>query len=109
MSGSVFKGLVGFLGAVFTVAFCTLVVPAFLESPNIIDALAAGFVNPFSTGFSIDAILCAAILIVWIIYEKSALNVRHGWIAVPLCLVPGVATAFAAYLLIRFGQVTANN
>lgn len=109
MSGSVFKGLVGFLGAAFTLAFCTIVMPAFLESPNIIDAFAAGFVNPFSTGYSIDAILCAAILIVWITYEKSALHVRHGWIAVPLCAVPGVATAFAVYLLIRFSQVTANS
>lgn len=107
MSGPVFKGLIGFLGAAFTLIFCIIVVPAFLESPDIIGAFAAGFVNPFSTGYSIDAILCAAILIAWIIYEKSALNVRHGWIAVPLCAVPGVATAFAVYLLIRFNQVVA--
>jgi hypothetical protein len=107
MSGPVFKGLIGFLGAAFTLVFCIIVVPAFLESPDIIGAFAAGFVNPFSTGYSIDAILCAAILIAWIIYEKSALHVRHGWIAVPLCAVPGVATAFAVYLLIRFNQVAA--
>ena len=107
MSGPVFKGLIDFLGAAFTLVFCIIVVPAFLESPDIIGAFAAGFVKPFSTGYSIDAILCAAILIAWIIYEKSALNVRHGWIAVPLCAVPGVATAFAVYLLIRFKQVAA--
>jgi hypothetical protein len=105
MSGPVFKGLVGFLGATFTLAFCIIVVPEFLESADIIDAFAAGFVNPFSTGYSIDAILCAAILIARIIYEKSALHVRHGWIVVPLCAVPGVATAFAVYHLIRFNQV----
>ncbi|WP_108814051.1 DUF2834 domain-containing protein [Loktanella sp. Alg231-35] len=105
MSDTVFKILVGTLGAVFALVFCIVVVPALLQSRDIVGAIAAGFVNPFSTGYSLDAIICAAILIVWIIYEKSALNIRHGWIAITLCAVPGVATAFAVYLLIRFKQV----
>ena len=108
MSDSVFKKLVGLLGATFALAFCIIVVPPLLQTMDIVGAFSAGFVNPFSTGYSIDAILCAAILIVWIVYEKSALGIRNGWIAIPLCAVPGVATAFAVYLLIRFNQVPAN-
>ena len=107
MSDTVFKVLVGFLGAAFVLTFCIIVVPPLLDSMDIVSAVAGGFVNPFSTGYSIDAILCAAILIVWIVYEKSALDIRHGWIAIPICAVPGVATAFALYLLIRFNQVKA--
>lgn len=101
MSQTVFKWIVGFLGAAFAIAFVAIVVPPLLETGDIIGAFAAGFVNPYSSGYSLDVILCAFILIAWVLYERSSLGVRHGWIAIPLCFVPGVATAFAFYLLLR--------
>jgi len=105
MSKSIFESLVTVLGAVFAVAFCIVVVPALIESGDIIGAFAAGFVNPFSSGYSLDVIICAFILFVWIIHERKALGIRHGWIAIPLSFVPGVATAFAFYLVIRSRQI----
>lgn len=105
MSKSVFEGLVAGLGVAFAIAFCIIVVPPLLESGDVIGAFAAGFVNPFSTGYSLDVFLCAAILFVWIIYERSAQGIKHGWIAIPLSFAPGVATGFAAYLIIRSRQL----
>ncbi|MEO1101311.1 MAG: DUF2834 domain-containing protein [Pseudomonadota bacterium] len=101
----VFECVVIALGVAFAIAFCVIVVPPLLESGDVIGAFAAGFVNPFSTGYSLDVFLCAAILFVWIIYERSALGIKHGWIAIPLSFVPGVATGFAAYLIIRSRQL----
>ncbi|WP_369010820.1 DUF2834 domain-containing protein [Klebsiella pneumoniae] len=31
-------------------------------------------------------------------------GIRHGWVALLLGVVPGVATGFAVYLLIRLNQ-----
>jgi hypothetical protein len=28
---------------------------------------------------------------VWVLYERSALGIRHGWVAIPLSIIPGVA------------------
>lgn len=75
--------------------------PALLESRDIVGAFAAGFVNPFSSGYSLDVILCAVILFVWIIYERRAIGIKHGWIAIPLSFAPGVATGLAVYLALR--------
>ena len=101
MSKRVYEALIIGFGGAFALAFAVIVIPALRESGDVIGAFAAGFVNPFSTGYSLDAIFCAMILISWMVYERSALGVRHGWIIAPLCFAPGVATAFAAYLLIR--------
>lgn len=109
MSKSTFEIFVIALGAIFTVAFCLIVVPPLIESGDIVGAFAAGFVNPFSSGYSLDVILCAFILFVWIIYERTTLGIRHGWIAFPLSFMPGVATAFAFYLVIRSRQIAENN
>ena len=100
-----FEALVGVLGAAFAVAFCVIVVPPLLESRDVLGAFGAGFVNPFSTGYSLDVFFCAGILFVWIFHERRALEIRHGWIAIPLSFVPGVATGFAVYLLIRSRQL----
>jgi hypothetical protein len=105
MSRTLFERLVAFFGVLFLVAFVLIVLPEVYQTKDVIGAFAAGFVNPFSTGYALDAILCAAILITWVIYERSALHVRHGWIVIPLCFAPGVATAFAVYLLIRSRQL----
>ena len=105
MTKTAFEASVALLGLVFAVAFCVIVVPPLLESGDIIGAFAAGFVNPYASGYSLDTILCGLILIAWVLYERSALGIRYGWIAIPLTFAPGVATAFGAYLLIRSRQL----
>lgn len=107
MSETTFKALVALFGLAFTLAFFVLVLPTFFESWDIVGAFAGGFVNPFSTGYALDTILCGAILTVWIVHERRAYKIRHGWVAIALCLVPGVATAFATYLLLRQHQLSA--
>lgn len=101
MSKKLFEALIVALGALFAAAFAIIVVPPLLESGDVIGAFAAGFVNPYASGYSMDAILCAFILIVWVLHERTAKGVKHGWVAIPLCFVPGVATAFAYYLIVR--------
>lgn len=92
MSQPRFEALVGALGAAFALAFG-------------VRAFAAGFVNPFSTGDSLDVFFCTGLLFAWIFYKRSALEIRHGWIAVPLSFAPGVATRFDVHLLIRSRQL----
>lgn len=106
MTRTAFELLVASLGAAFAIAFCAIVVPALIKNSDIAGAFAAGFVNPFSSGYSLDAILCGLILVTWVVYERSALNIRHGWVAIPLSFAPGVATAFGVYLLIRSRQLS---
>lgn len=105
MPNRVFEFTTIALGAAFAIAFCIIVVPPLLETGDVIGAFAAGFVNPFSSGYSLDVIICGVILVVWILHERSSLGVRYGWIAIPLSLVPGVATGFAVYLIIRSRQI----
>lgn len=101
MSKSVFEILIALIGLAFAIAFCVIVVPPLLASGDVIGAFGAGFVNPYASGYSLDAILSAFILLVWVIYERNARGVKNGWIAILLALVPGVATGFAAYLILR--------
>ena len=108
MSKSIFESVIAGLGAAFAVLFAIIVVPPLLQSADIIGAFAAGFVNPFSTGYSLDVILCALILFAWVIYERGATGIKHGWIAIPLSFVPGVATGFAFYLVLRSRQLAAH-
>lgn len=105
MSKAVFEALVIGLGVLFAIAFCIVVVPQLVESGDVPGAFAAGFVNPFSSGYSLNVVLCAFILFAWIIYERSALGIKHGWIAIPLSIVPGVATGFALYLVLQSRQL----
>lgn len=108
MPRAVFEILVVLLGTTFAIAFCVILVPPLLVSGDVMSAFAAGFVNPFSTGYSLDVIFCAVILFAWIVYERSSLGIKHDWIAIPLSFVPGVATEFAAYLVIRSRQLKRN-
>ncbi len=89
----------------FTIAFCAVVVPPLWDSGDIWGALAAGFVNPYASGYSLDVLFSAFVLIIWIVYDRAAFNVRYGWVAIPICLVPGVAPALAIYLIIRGRQL----
>ena len=101
MSKSLFETLTILLGLAFTLAFFVIVVPALLVDGDIVGAFAAGFVNPYSSGYSLDVIITGLILIVWILYERQSLGVRYGWVCIVLCAAPGVATAFALYLVLR--------
>ncbi|MEL7030990.1 MAG: DUF2834 domain-containing protein [Pseudomonadota bacterium] len=105
MSASVFERLVLTIGILFALAFAIIVVPPLWQSGDIFGAFAAGFVNPYASGYSLDVILCALILFVWIIYERQARGIKYGWIAIPLSFVPGVATGFAVYLVLRSRQL----
>lgn len=79
--------------------------PMFIANPDLIGAVKAGFVNPYATGFSTDTICCWLVLAAWVVYEKFEKGIKHGWIALVIGLVPGVATGFALYLVMRMRQL----
>lgn len=105
MNERTFKAAIIAFAAVFTGVFCWVVIPPLVADPDIIGALAAGFVNPYSSGYSADVIACWAILAAWIIFEARAHGIRHGWVCLLFGLMPGVAAGFALYLLMRTGQL----
>lgn len=92
-----------FIALAFTGIFAWLMVPPLLENPDIIGAFAAGFVNPFASGYSVDVICCWLLLMVWVWYEAP--KVKHGWLCLMLGVVPGVAVGFALYLYLRQKQL----
>lgn len=104
MSSKTFQITVFVIALMFVLFFCASVVPALIEDFDVLGAFAAGFVNPYSSGYSADVIACWLILMVWIVYEKTTLKIKHGWVCVLLGIVPGVAVGFAAYLILRLQQ-----
>lgn len=102
MSEKVFKILVIATAIVFTITFCIVLFPPLLKNPDIIGAFAGGFVNPFASMYSFDAICCWVVLFFWVIYEYP--KVKYGWVCLLLGLVPGVAVGFAVYLVLRLQQ-----
>ena len=106
MSRKIFQLSIIMVALAFTAYFCATVIPALIENPDVPAALAAGFVNPYSSAYSMDALACWFILCFWVVYEAFTLDIKHGWICPVLGLFPGVALGFALYLLIRGGQVT---
>lgn len=108
MSRSVYRALLGLLALTFAGAFSLLVLPAFFaEQPGLYAAFAAGFVNPYAAGYALDVILCWWVLAVWVWHDARDHGIRYGWIALLLGIVPGVATGFAVYLLMRSHQMEA--
>lgn len=99
-----FRALLAAIGCLFTLAFARVVVPPLLESGDVVGAFAAGFVNPYAAGYAMDTICCWLVLAVWVIHEARSRGIRHGWLALLLGVVPGVATGFAVYLLLRTWQ-----
>lgn len=94
--------LIAVIGVGFAVAFAGIVVPALVrDGGDVLGGLAGGFVNPYSSGYSLDVLCCWAVLAVWVLVDRRELQVRHGWVCLVLGVVPGVATGFAAYLLLR--------
>ena len=105
MPESLFKAVIIAAAAVFTLIFCAVVIPPLIAEPDVVGAFAAGFVNPYSSGYSSDVLACWVILAAWIAYEAKTLGVRHGWICALLGIIPGVAVGFALYLLLRMKQL----
>jgi hypothetical protein len=100
-----FKAVIIAAAAVFTALFAWWCIPPLIADPDIIAALAAGFVNPYSSGYSADVLACWVILSAWILYERRTLGVRHGLWFIALGMAPGVAVGFAGYLLLRMRQL----
>jgi hypothetical protein len=105
VSPSLFRTFVVAIGVSFAAAFTYVVVPPLLDSGDIVGGFAAGFVNPYATGYALDTIACWCVLAVWVVYERSRYRVRHGWLALVLGVAPGVATGFALYLVLRMPQL----
>lgn len=93
------------LASFFTIAFVVVVIPPLLKNPDILGAFAAGFVNPYASGYSLDVFTCWAVLAAWVVYEAKSKDIRHGWVALLLGVVPGVAVGFSVYLFLRLKQV----
>lgn len=105
MPKSLFKAIIIAAAAIFLAIFVLIVTPPVIESGDIVGAFAAGFVNPYASGYSSDVLACWVILAAWIAYEAKALGIRHGWICAMLGIIPGVAVGFALYLLLRLRQL----
>jgi hypothetical protein len=101
MPNRLYTLLLVILGLAFTLLFATQPIPAVMRDGDVIGAFAAGFVNPYASGYALGAITCWCILSVWVIHEARTQGIRHGWIAIVLGVVPGVATGLAYYLLLR--------
>lgn len=106
MNESIFKYAMLVIAIAFTLFFFVVVMPALIENPDIMGALAAGFVNPYASGYSADVLFCWAALAVWILYEAKSLSVKYGWVCLLLGAFPGVAVGFSLYLILRNSQIT---
>ena len=89
----------------FTIFFALIVMPHVVENPNILEFFTLGFVNPISSGYSMDTILCWVVLLVLVIYDAANYRIKNGWLCVLLGAVPGVAVGFALYLITRNRQM----
>jgi len=105
MKESTFKILMFCIAIVFTLVFAIVVMPPLIADPDIFGALGAGFVNPYSSGYSVDVFLCWVALAIWVFYESKALGVKHGWVCLVLGAFPGVAVGLPLYLVLRNFQV----
>ncbi|WP_068859418.1 DUF2834 domain-containing protein [Perlucidibaca aquatica] len=106
MSEKTYFALLAAIATLFSVFFALTVIPALMLDWDIISALAAGFVNPFAAGYSTDVILCWCVLVIWVLYERKAKGIQHGWVCLVLGAVPGVAVGFALYLILRAKQLS---
>ncbi len=104
MSNTLFRTLLWLLALGFAGAFCVMVLPTALQETDPLRFVTDAYVNPYSSGYATDTLTCWGVLAVWIWHEAKTAGVRYGWVALLLGVVPGVATGFAAYLLIRSRQ-----
>lgn len=104
MNKRIFMVLLAIIALGFTGAFAIIVGPHLVQSLDVVGAIKAGFVNPYASGFALDTLTSWLVLAVWILYEAQNKNIKYGWIAILLGLIPGTATGFACYLLLRTAQ-----
>ncbi len=97
------------IALIFAVIFAAVVVPALLDDGDFIGAFAAGFVNPYASGYSTDVILCWVTLAVWILYDRHTHSLKGGWVCLILGLVPGVAVGLPLYLVLRNRQLQSSS
>ncbi len=90
----------------FASFFAAVVVPGLIDDPNVFEAFAAGFENPFAAGYSTDVILCWVALAIWVFHEAKTLGIQKGWIFVALGIVPGVAVGLPLYIVWRSRQLS---
>ena len=100
MAKRIFQVAVALVGIGFAIAFVVLCVPPFVAEPDLLGAFGAGFVNPYASGYSLDTVCCWLVLAIWVIYER----IPWGWSVLIIGIVPGVATGFALYLLLRLAH-----
>ena len=105
MSETLFRRLLIAAALFFSLFFAVVVIPPLIANPDVWGAFEAGFVNPYSSGYSTDVLVCWFVLAVWVVYEAKAYSIRHGWICLLIGIVPGVAVGFALYLLLRSKQL----
>ena len=103
---NLFKTVIIAAALAFLAVFIVIVTPPLLANPDVVGAFAAGFVNPYSSGYSADVLACWVILSAWILYERHTMGIRHGWVCIALGLIPGVAVGFTLYLLMRMRQMS---
>ncbi len=101
-----FKFGVSLVALIFIVIFSWIVVPEFIRHPDIIQAFASGFSNPFASGYSSDVIACWGILCIWVVHEARTTQIKYGWLCLLLGKVPDVVVGFAGYLLLREQQLS---
>lgn len=104
MSQRQFLGAVAIVGLAFSGFFAAVVIPPLLANPDVLGAFAAGFVNPYASGYSADVFACWFILVAWVLHEARTKGVKRGWVCLILGIVPGVAVGYAAYFLLRARQ-----
>ena len=105
MAERLFKAAIIAAALAFLAVFALMVMPPLIAEPDVIGAFAAGFVNPYASGYSADALACWVILSAWILYERQTRGIKRGWVCIVPGMVPGVAVGFAGYLLMRMRQV----
>lgn len=94
------------LGAAFVLTLGIVALPTFLEDGlSLVSALEGSFANPYASGVAIDILFTYAVLAAWVIYEYQYRDVQHGWVALVLGLIIGVAVGLALYLLIRHKEI----
>lgn len=107
MAAGVFKAVIIAAALAFLAVFALVVTPPLIAHPDVIGAFAAGFVDPYASGYSAYTLACGVILSAWILYEPHTHGIRHNWVCIALGTVPGVAVGFALHLLIRARQMAA--
>lgn len=106
MNEKTFKLSLVLFAAIFIAVFLFYITPNALADGDIIGSFAAGFVNPYAAGYSIDVIMCWFIMSAWILYERQQYGYKYGYLCIALGMMPGAAVGFALYLYLRMKQQT---